>query len=63
MERSPAFRGNDDGLAMFGLVSWSTGQNLGGGCGGVTGVTAVAPYAAWIVETARNLGSTLAPAS
>jgi hypothetical protein len=60
---APALRGNGDGLAVAGLVSWSTGPNMRGGCGGVTGVTALAPYAAWIVETARSLGSTLAPAS
>jgi Trypsin len=60
---APALRGNGGGLAVIGLVSWSTGPNARGGCGGVTGVTALAPYAAWIVETARSLGSALAPAS
>jgi len=60
---APALRGNGDGLAVVGLVSWSTGPNMGGGCGGVTGVTALAPYADWIVETARGSGSALTPAS
>jgi len=48
-------------LAMIGMVSWSTGPNNSGGCGGLTGVTPLAAYRAWIVETARTMGSTLAP--
>jgi secreted trypsin-like serine protease len=60
---APALRGNGDSLAVVGLVSWSTGPNMGGGCGGVTGVTALAPYGAWITDTARGLGSALVPAS
>jgi hypothetical protein len=59
---APALRDNGGSLAVVGLVSWSTGPNMGGGCGGVTGATALAPYAAWIAETARSLGSSLEPA-
>ncbi len=37
------------------------GPKLSAGCGGLTGVTPLARYRAWIVETARALGSSLAP--
>ena len=49
------------GTALLGVVSWSTGPNLTGGCGGLTGVTPLALYRSWIVETARKLGSPLEP--
>lgn len=49
------------GTALIGLVSWSTGPNMTAGCGGITGVTPLALYRAWIVETARKLGSAVAP--
>jgi hypothetical protein len=58
---APAFRDNGGNLAVIGVVSWSTGPKLGAGCGGLTGVTPLARYRAWIVETARTLGSPLAP--
>jgi Trypsin len=58
---APAFREKNGGLAIIGLVSWSTGPNLGGGCGGLTGVTPLVRYRSWIVETARSLGSPLGP--
>jgi len=45
--------------AVIGIVSWSTGPKLGAGCGGLTGVTPLARYRAWIVETARMMGSPL----
>jgi secreted trypsin-like serine protease len=48
-----------EGSALIGVVSWSTGPNNGAGCGGLTGVTPIALYRAWIVETARYLGSPL----
>jgi hypothetical protein len=57
----PAFRGKDGDLVMVGVVSWSTGPNLTGGCGGLTGITPLARYRPWIVDTARKLGSPLAP--
>jgi Trypsin len=58
---APVFRDNDGALAIIGVVSWSTGPKLGAGCGGLTGVTPLVRYRAWIVETARALGSALAP--
>jgi secreted trypsin-like serine protease len=58
---APAFRENNGNLTVIGVVSWSTGPNLSGGCGGLTGITPLARYCAWIVDTARVLGSPLAP--
>ncbi len=57
---APAFRSNDGRLAIAGIVSWSTGPKLSEGCGGLTGVTPLARYRAWIDDTARALGVTLA---
>jgi hypothetical protein len=45
--------------AVVGLVSWSTGPKLTAGCGGLTGVTPLARYHAWIVDTAAQMGSPL----
>ena len=47
------------GTVLIGVVSWSTGPNTSDGCGGITGVTPVALYHAWIMDTARRLGSPL----
>ena len=58
---APVFRDTSGALAIVGVVSWSTGPKLEGGCGGLTGVTPLARYRAWIVDTARNLGSPFAP--
>src|ERR1700728_685816 len=58
---APVFHDGGDSPAVTGVVSWSTGPHLSGGCGGLTGATALAPYRAWILETARDLGSSLAP--
>lgn len=58
---APAFRETNGSLAIIGVVSWSTGPNLSGGCGGLTGITPLVRYRAWIVDTARALGSPLAP--
>jgi secreted trypsin-like serine protease len=49
------------GARVIGVVSWSTGPKLAAGCGGLTGVTPLARYRAWIVETAATMGATLAP--
>ena len=49
------------GTVLIGVVSWSTGPNMEAGCGGMTGVTPIALYRAWIVDVARRLGSPLAP--
>jgi Trypsin len=58
---APVFRDKDGRVVVIGVVSWSTGPKLGAGCGGLTGVTPLARYRAWIVETARAFGSPLAP--
>ncbi len=58
---APAFRAVGADLTLVGVVSWSTGPNLGAGCGGLTGITPLARYRAWIVDTARALGSPLPP--
>jgi hypothetical protein len=47
------------GTALVGVVSWSTGPNMGAGCGGVTGVTPLQLYRTWIVDIARRLESSL----
>ena len=54
---APAFDG--DGPLVIGVVSWSTAPNDEEGCGGLTGVTPLINYRAWIVETARKFGSPL----
>jgi hypothetical protein len=58
---APVLRDDGGTLAIFGVVSWSTGPRLSAGCGGLTGVTPLAHYRAWIRQTARALGSQLAP--
>jgi hypothetical protein len=58
---APAFRDKDGRIVVIGVVSWSTGPKLGDGCGGLTGVTPLSRYRAWIVDTSRKLGSPLAP--
>lgn len=44
---------------IVGIVSWSTGPRNASGCGGLTGVTPLALYRSWIVETASKWGSPL----
>jgi Trypsin len=58
---APVFDTSGGRLAVIGVVSWSTGPKLTAGCGGLTGVTPLTRYRAWIVETAGKLGSALAP--
>jgi Trypsin len=58
---APAFRTSGTGPAILGVVSWSTGPNLTAGCGGLTGITPLARYRGWIVDTARSLGTPLPP--
>ena len=48
-------------VRVIGVVSWSTGPNLTAGCGGLTGITPLVRYRGWIVDTARKLGTPLAP--
>jgi hypothetical protein len=56
---APAFRDTNGSLTIVGVVSWSTGPNLSAGCGGLTGITPLVRYRAWIVDMARTLGSPL----
>jgi hypothetical protein len=58
---APAFVLPGAAPAILGVVSWSTGPNLTAGCGGLTGVTPLALYRGWIIDTARKLGTALAP--
>jgi hypothetical protein len=58
---APAFRADNGNFTIVGVVSWSTGPKLSAGCGGLTGITPLMRYRSWIVETARALGSPLAP--
>jgi hypothetical protein len=46
---------------VYGVVSWTTGPKMQDGCGGLTGVTPLELYLKWINETAKKLGSPLAP--
>jgi hypothetical protein len=56
---APVFRDVGGRLAVIGVVSWSTGPKLTDGCGGLTGVTPLVRYRAWIVESAGKLGAPL----
>mgnify|MGYP001340590686 CR=1 FL=1 len=56
---APVFQERAGGLAVIGVVSWSTGPKLTAGCGGLTGVTPIARYRDWIVETAQAMGIAL----
>lgn len=58
---APVYREVAGTLAVAGVVSWSTGPALSDGCGGLTGVTPLTRYRAWIVEQARKLGSPVPP--
>jgi hypothetical protein len=57
----PVFTNSGGALAVIGVVSWSTGPKNAAGCGGLTGVTPLTRYQAWIVEQAKRMGSPLAP--
>ena len=56
---APAFDG--EGPLVIGVVTWSTAPRDEEGCGGLTGLTPLISYRAWIVETARKLGAPLGP--
>ena len=56
---APVFRDADGRPVLTGVVSWSTGPNASAGCGGLTGVTPLALYRGWIVDTAAKLGARL----
>jgi len=56
----PAFgRKGETGGEVMGVVSWSTAPKNEAGCGGLTGLTPLLNYRAWIVDTAKALGSPL----
>ena len=55
----PAFETQAQGPVLIGVVSWSTGPNLGDGCGGMTGVTPLTLYREWVLQTARQWGMPL----
>jgi hypothetical protein len=56
---APVFQEVEGRLFILGVVSWSTGPNNSAGCGGLTGVTPLARYRGWILETAGKLGTKL----
>jgi secreted trypsin-like serine protease len=56
---APVFEDKQNGPAIVGVVSWSTGPNGSAGCGGLTGVTPLTLYRDWIVQTARQWGTGL----
>jgi len=58
---APVFEAQERPAAIVGIVSWSTGPGDSAGCGGITGVTPLAAYRGWIVDTARRLGSPIEP--
>jgi secreted trypsin-like serine protease len=53
---APVFVRDNGALAVIGVVSWSNAPTSEG-CGGLTGITPLARYRAWVVETARKLGA------
>src|SRR5947199_1346550 len=53
---APVFEDQQNGPAIVGVVSWSTGPNGSAGCGGLTGVTPLTLYRDWILQTARQWG-------
>jgi len=55
----PVFEDQKGGAVIVGVISWSTGPNGGGGCGGLTGVTPLTLYRDWILQTARAWGFAL----
>ena len=58
---APVFAALESGFAVIGVVSWTTGAKRSEGCGGLTGVTPLVRYRDWILQTARGMGSPLAP--
>jgi hypothetical protein len=53
---APVFQDQDGRAVIIGVVSWSTGANNAAGCGGLTGVTPLTLYRAWMMTTARAWG-------
>jgi trypsin len=50
---APVFEYQNGRAVIVGVVSWSTGANNSAGCGGLTGVTPLTLYRAWIEMTMR----------
>jgi secreted trypsin-like serine protease len=57
----PAFIEAGGGYALVGVVSWSTGANGNGGCGGLSGVTPLELHRSWIVQQAQKFNSPIKP--
>lgn len=55
----PAFDG--DGPLVIGVVSWTTAARDEEGCGGLTGLTPLLLYRAWLAAAARRFGADIAP--
>jgi secreted trypsin-like serine protease len=55
----PVFAEIGGRTVVVGVISWTTGPEYTSGCGGITGMTPLARYRDWIVETARKLGTAL----
>lgn len=53
----PVFRMENGALAIVGVVSWTTAPRNEDGCGGLTGVTPLTLYRAWITRSAKILGN------
>lgn len=50
----PVFEEQNGRDVIVGVISWSTGANNTAGCGGLTGVTPLTLYRAWIEHTAQG---------
>jgi secreted trypsin-like serine protease len=52
----PVFEDQQAGPVIVGIISWSTGAQGNAGCGGLTGVTPLALYRDWVMQTGRQWG-------
>src|ERR1700724_3381331 len=52
----PVLEDRQGAPAIIGVVSWSTGPNGSGGCGGLAGVPPLTLYRDWILQPARQWG-------
>jgi secreted trypsin-like serine protease len=55
----PVFEQQQGKPVLIGMIDWSTGPNGSDGCGGLTGVVPLTLYRDWVVQTAKQWGSTL----
>ena len=58
---APVYQETPSGIAIYGVMSCSTGPNGGDGCGGLTGVTPLELYRGWIIDQAKKMDSSMAP--